>query len=181
MVTVAEDLEALYPVDNWRSIVLKGYVNGNWGNFYRSWDKTSSANIKPGMGLIHATGDNGEDTITEWAANSSNGIGVAGWDKTQVSTQQTAYASADLAPYFLFHRNRGMVFQGYVDDSTANLNADYRMKANTTGEFLMQATSGTQYRTYAQMLYYNADTGASYANLLVMYESNMLGQGTSET
>lgn len=180
MVTVAADLEALYPVDNYRSIVLKGYVNGNWGNFNREWGLTSSANIKPGMGLINATGDNGEDTITEWAANSSNGVGVAGWDKSQVKTQQTAYASDDLAPYFPFHRNRGMIFQGYVDDSTAALNANTRMKANTTGEFLTQAV-GTQYRTYAQTLYYNADTGASYANVLVFYESNMLGGGTTQT
>lgn len=179
MVTIAEDYEALYPADINKPIPLKGFVNGNWGNFNRDWCKTTSANIKPGMGVILATGDNGEDSMTEWAANSSNGYGVAGWHKAQLATQQTAYAQYDLGIIYAFFMNKGMIFQGYVDDSTANLNVGIKMKANTTGEFLLR--DHAQYRVYAQTIYYIADTGASYAKCLVFREADMIGGGTTQT
>ena len=106
--------------------------------------------------------------------------GKKGWDKGQIATQQTAYGSGKLALLYPFFENKGFIFQGYVDDSSAALEVNTRMKAGATGEFILQSTSGIQVRSYAETIYYIADTGAVWAKPLVFRESNMLGQGTSE-
>ena len=165
MVTLAEELETLYPVDNNKPIFLKGFVHGNYGEFNRHWLNTTSANIKPGMGLLRATGG-AEHTCTEWAQHCVVGYGVSGWDKSQITTQQTPYASGDLIPVYPFISNPGAYFQGYLTDSTAAVEPDAMWDAGGAGVF---EPSAADVREYAGSLYYNADTAASYDNVLVMY------------
>ena len=90
MVTVAADLEALYPVDNDAPIAVKGYVNGNYGSFNRHWLNVNDGDEIPGSGVIRATGDNGEDTVDMWGANSELGYGVLGHDRTQLAQTWTS-------------------------------------------------------------------------------------------
>jgi len=165
MVDIAEDDSELYPADTSKRIALKGYVKGNEGNFNVEYYKTTSANIKPGMLLIRATGADGERSVTECGANSELGYGVAEWDKTQVATQDTAYASGDLIPVLPLHKNAGMIFQGYVSDTNGNWDADHYLDAGANGSFL---TADLANKVYARNLYYVADT-AEAAQLIVMY------------
>lgn len=165
MVTIAEELNTLYPVNNNKPIFLKGFVSGNFGEFNRHWLNTTSANIKPGHGLLRAV-SGAEHTCTEWGQHCIVGYGVAGWDKTQVATQQTAYGSGDLIPVYPFHENPGAIFQGYVTDSGAAINADVAWDAGAVGVF---EVAGADFRNYAATLYYIADTGASYDNVIVFY------------
>lgn len=165
MVTLAEELSTLYPVDNNKPIFLKGFISGNYGEFNRHWLNTTSANIKPGMGLLRATAG-AEHTCTEWAQHCILGYGVSGFDKSQVKTQQTAYGSGDLIPVYPFNSNPGAYFQGYITDSAAIVDADAIFDAGAVGVF---EGSGADFRDYAALLYYNADTGAAYDNVLVFY------------
>jgi len=169
MVTLAEELNTLYPVDANKPIFLKGFVNGNYGQFNRHWLNTTSANILAGMGLLRATAG-AEHTCTEWGANCEVGYGVAGFDKTQISRDgankySTAYASADLIPVYPFAENPGAYFQGYVADTNGNWNADHYCDAGATGAFL---TADLANKVYSRVLYYIADT-AETAQIITMY------------
>ena len=175
MVTIAEELEDLYPVDADHPIFMKGFVSGNYGMYNRHWLNTTSANIIAGMGLLRATGG-AEHTCTEWGANCEVGYGVAGWDKTQVARDSTnvyhcAYASGDLIPVYPFAENAGAIFQGYVADTNGNWNADAPCDAGAVGTFL---TGDLANRIYARVLYYIADT-AETAQLVVLYIAQGMG------
>jgi hypothetical protein len=175
MVTIAESLATLYPVNTEMPIALKGFVNGNWGNFNRDWFLASSGNIIPGMGLIHATGAAGENTVTEWGAATELGFGIAGWDKTQVTRASAlihnAYTAADLIPVYPISQNMGMIFQGHCSDTNGNWDADKQLMAAAVGTF---ATADLATKVYAQNLYYVVDT-AEADQLLVMYLSQGSG------
>ena len=172
MVTiVAEELNTLYPADIQQQIFLKGFVNGNFGMFNRHWLNTTSANIKPGMGVLRAVAG-AEQTCTEWAQHCLVGYGVTGWDKAQIATQQTAYASGDLIPVYPFASNPGAIFQGYWTDTAAAISGDGPCDAGNTGVF---ETADLEYNVYARMLYYVADTGAAYDKCLVMYIAQGMG------
>ena len=177
MVTVAEDLEALYPTNDYIDVPLKGYINGNWGNFNRHWHLTGSANIKPGMGLILSKGDEGENTVTEWGANAWRGHGFSGWDKGQIATITTAMASGDLCPVYPFIENPACIFQGHSADMTSAWDAQTYLKAGATGEFLRQALGASEHHTYAQTLYYVPDAGATITRV-VMKEFHRVGRGS---
>lgn len=165
MVTLAEELDTLYPLDLTKPIFLKGFVNGNYGEFNRHWLNTTSANIAPGMGLLRATGG-AEHTCTEWAQHCIVGYGVAGWDKTQVATQVTTYASADLIPVYPFFENLGAYFQANVEDTGGNLDADVVFDAGAVGVF---EPAGSDFTDYARLLYYIADTTAGWDKGVMMY------------
>ena len=172
MVTIiSEELNTLYPADINKQIFLKGFIAGNYGMFTRHWLNTTSANIKPGMGLLRATAG-AEHTCTEWAQHCELGYGVSGWDRAQIATQQTAYASADLIPVYPFASNPGAIFQAYWTDTAAAVNADGPADAGGVGVF---ETGDYDHRLYARMLYYVADTGASYDKCLVMYIAQGMG------
>lgn len=165
MVTLSEELNSLYPLDLKKPIFLKGYMNGNYGEFNRHWLNTTSANIAPGMGLLRATAG-AEHTCTEWAQHCIVGYGVAGFDKTQIATQVTCYASGNLIPVYPFINNVGAIFQANVEDSGGNVDADTLWDAGAVGVF---EPSGADYRDYAALLYYVADTAASWDKGLMMY------------
>lgn len=166
MVTLAEEFDTLYPVDTSKAVFLKGFVSGNYGMFNRHWFNTTANTIKPGMGLLRATGG-AEHTVTGWANECLVGYGVAGWDKTQTAAQSTAYATADLIPVYPFAENPGAIFQGYVKDTDGNMNADTDLDAGAvTGSFKRSAAQA--FPIYAMCLYYIADTTET-AQLVLMY------------
>lgn len=175
MVTIAEELNSLYPVNADQPIFMKGFVSGNYGMFNRHWLNTTSANIIAGMGLLRATAG-AEHTCTEWGANCELGYGVAGWDKTQVARDGTdqfhcAYAAADLIPVYPFVENPGAIFQGYVSDTNGAWAGDGPCDAGATGSFL---TGDLANRIYARALYYIADTDET-AQLVVLYVAQGMG------
>ena len=165
MVTLAEELDALYPLDLTKPIFLKGFMNGNYGEFNRHWLNTTSASIAPGMGLLRATAG-AEQTCTEWAQHCIVGYGVAGWDKRQIATQITTYASADLIPVYPFLENVGAYFQANVEDTTADADADLAFDAGAVGVF---EPSGADFVDYASILYFIADTAAAWDKGVMMY------------
>ena len=167
MVTLAEEFVTLYPISTKQDIFYKGYMNGNYGEFNRHWFNTTSANVTPGMGLLRATGG-AEHTVTEWAQHAVVGYGVAGWDRAQLTLQTTAYGSADLIPVYPFNSNAGAIFQGQVEDSGGNVDADSSWDPGTAGVF---EPSGSDFVDYARLLYYVTDTSASYDENLVFYVS----------
>ena len=170
MVTLAEELNALYPISTKLNIFLKGYMNGNYGEFNRHWFNTTSANICPGMGLLRATGG-AEHTVTEWGQACIVGYGVSGWDRTQLTAQTDNYASGDLIPVYPFAENSGAIFQGYVADTNGNWAGDGPCDAGATGGFL---TGDLANRIYARSLYYIADTTQT-AQLVVLYMAQGMG------
>ena len=165
MVTLAEEFETLYPISTTKPIFLKGFMNGNYGEFNRHWFNTTSANICPGMGLLRATAG-AEHTVTEWGQACIVGYGVSGWDRAQLAAQTTNYGTADLIPVYPFAENAGAIFQGNVEDSGANVDADGAWDAGAVGVF---EPSGADFVDYASLLYYVLDTGAAYDENLVFY------------
>ena len=164
MVTVAESLATLYPVNTQGNIEYKGSISGNYGSYNRHWFKAADGDEKPGHGVIHATGAAGEDTVNLWSQNAENGYGVCGWDRTQLATIATAHAAADPVPVFPFAENPGMIFQGQVADTNGNWNAGAPIDAGNAGVF---ETGDYANKIYAFALYYIADTAAA-AQLLVL-------------
>ena len=164
MVTVAESLATLYPANTKENIEMKGSISGNYGSYNRHWGKAADGDEKPGHGFIHKTGAAGEDSVDLWAQNTENGVGVLGWDRTQLATIGTAHAAADPVPYFKFTENPGMIFQGQVADTNGNWNATAPIDAGAAGVF---ETGDYANKIYTFSLYYIADTAAA-AQLLVM-------------
>jgi len=168
MVTVADSLSELYPVCTERPIEMRGFINGNYGSFNRHWFKAQDGDEAPGMGVIFIAAVNGEDTINAWGAAAENGYGFLGWDKTQLVTQATCYAAADLAPVFPFAENPGAYFQYYSVDIAADQDAGTPLHAGATGGFL---TADYATKVYAACLYFHADTGAVPQRLVGMVAS----------
>ena len=164
MVTVAESLATLYPADTKHNIEMKGFISGNYGSYNRHWGKAADGDEKPGHGFIYATGAAGEDTVNLWSQNAENGVGVLGWDRTQLATIATAHAAADPVPYFDFAENPGMIFQGQVADTGADWDAIAPIDAGNAGVF---ETGDYANKIYAFSVYFIADTAAA-AQLLVM-------------
>lgn len=165
MVTLAEEFVTLYPISKKQDIFLKGFMNGNYGEFNRHWFNTTSGNVCPGMGLLRAAAG-AEHTVTEWAQHCIVGYGVAGWDRAQLVAQTDDYGSADLIPVYPFAENAGAIFQGNVEDSGGNVDADLAFDAGAVGVF---ETAGADYVDYASLLYFVTDTNASYDENLVFY------------
>lgn len=168
MVTVAEILSTKYPVSLTKPIETKGFISGNYGSFQRDWFKASSANIIPGMGVFIAAATGGDATVTEWGANAENGYGFVGFDKTQLATQITAYAAADLCPVFGFSENSGAYFQGRTTDTTADWDAGQGCDAAAGGFFDMGDYAN---KIYSQVLYFVTDTATVDVNVMMKVAS----------
>ena len=164
MVTVAESLSTLYPADTKQNIEMKGSISGNYGSYNRHWGKANDGDEYPGTGFIHKTGAAGEDFVNLWSVNAENGVGVLGWDRTQLVTIATVHAANDPIPYFKFSENPGMIFQGHVADTNGNWEPTAPIDAGNAGVF---ETGAYDFKIYANSLYYIADTAAA-AQLLVM-------------
>lgn len=164
MVTVAEDLAALYPVNTLHNIEMKGSISGNYGSYNRHWFKAADGDEKPGHGGILKAGASGEQSIDLWAQHALNGYGVIGWDRNQLATIATAHTTADPVPVFPFGENPGMIYQGQVADTEGNWDANAPIEAGAAGVF---ETGDYVVKIYAFSLIYVADTAAA-AQLLAM-------------
>lgn len=164
MVTIAELLSTKYPVSLTKPIELQGWISGNYGEFNRNWFKTSSANILPGMGVFIVAAVGGDASCTEWGANAENGYGFVGWDKTQLLTQVTNYASGDLCPVFGFSENPGAYFQGRTTDTTSDWDAGQGCDA-AAGGFFDKADLAN--KVYADALYFVVDTATVDVNVVL--------------
>ena len=117
------------------------------------------------MGLLRAAAG-AEHTVTEWAQHCIVGYGVAGWDRAQLIAQTNDYGSTDLIPVYPFAENAGAIFQGNVEDSGGNVDADLAFDAGGVGVF---EPAGADFVDYASLLYFVTDTGVSYDENLVFY------------
>ena len=164
MVTVAEALDTLYPADTKHNIEYKGFISGNYGSYNRHWGKAADGDEYPGTGFLYKTAASGEDSVNLWSQNVENGVGVLGWDRTQLTTIATVHAAADPVPYFIFSENPGMMFQGHVADTGADWDTGAPIDAGNAGVF---ETGDYANKIYTFSVYFIADTAAA-AQLLVM-------------
>lgn len=158
MVTVAQELAALYPVNLLHNIEMKGFISGNYGSYNRHWFKAADGDEKPGHGGILKAGASGGQSIDLWAQHAENGFGLIGWDRTQLALITTAHTAADPVPVFPFAGNPGMIFQGYTSDTEGNWNANGPIEAGAAGVF---ETGDYAVKIYAFSLIYVADTADS--------------------
>ncbi len=104
------------------------------------WLKTTSANIKPGMGVIRGTGAGGEATATEAGSSSAMVYAIAEFDPKQIANNGIAYGSGDLIPVLPLHLNLGVEMRNIrIDDASANVPADTPMCVSGTidGEWMI--------------------------------------------
>lgn len=171
MVTLAESQSTRYKVSTRSHILLKGFVNGNWGEGNIEWLKVATGDAQqPGEPIIRTTTVGGEDFSVDGTANTELGYGVTEWDPQQVATTDTEYAAGDLIPVLPFHMNTGMVFQGEVNDTDGDKGPDTALDIG--GAFF--AIGDLANRIYARLKYFVADTVAAQQKL-VLYESNGVG------
>lgn len=150
MVTVRETQHVQN--DNYRHVAAK-HPNNQPVRY--EWLYTTSANIKPGMGVIRGTGAAGEATATECGAGSHLVYGIAEWDENQIANCDVAYASADLIPVIPIDGNEGLICRNVcITDPNAAIPADSTFVAGASGAFAMGSTIDT---AYIQSEYYIAD------------------------
>lgn len=166
MVTVASLESTKYVVDTAKHIGYKGFINGNWGEFFVVWLYTTSANIYPGSpcirGVAGAASD--ADKLTETGANSEVAFGTPEFDPDQLATAATKYASGDLVPVLPFAQNPGMIHQAWVLDTNGNKNPDTQYDAGAAGYDVADYAN----KSYVAQWNYVADT-ASTAQHLICY------------
>ena len=167
MVNLREIQSTRYTVSANKHILMKGYVNGNWGEGNIDWLIVASGDAQqPGEPIIRTTTVGGEAYAVDCTANSELGYGVVEWDPNQIATADTEYAAGDLIPVLPFHANRGMIFQGEVDDTNGNKGPDTVLDAGNACFTIADYAN----RSYSALLYFVADTDATQQKL-IMYES----------
>ena len=109
------------------------------GKFNYDYLETTSANIKPGMPVIRATGSGGQGKCTETSAGAGadRAYGVADLDKNMVADCDEAYASGEVIPIIPFHRNLGCWLRNLIlNDPNAAINADDTLAIGDSGFIL---------------------------------------------
>lgn len=164
MVTIAALESEKYVVDTSKHIGMKGFINGNWGEFFVVWLYTTTANIYPGSPIIRGTGGAASDAdkCTETAANSEVAFGTPEWDPNQVATAATKYASGDLVPVLPFAQNPGMIHQFWCLDTNGNKNPDTQYDGGAAGYDIADFAN----KSYVGQWNYVADTGAVAQHLI---------------
>lgn len=131
---------------------IKGFISGMHPdkNPNVRWFKTSSANIKPGMGVIRAADATGDYTVTEHGAESKMTYGIAEYDPKQLANNGVAYGSGDLIPILPLHLNLGLEMRNIqLTDPSAAIVVDTPLSALASGmwgvaiEAVLEAESGT--------------------------------------
>lgn len=164
MVTLADTIQDRITVDTSKHIGRKGFINGNWGEFYVVWKKVASGDaMYPGEPVIRSSGDGGGDEIADATANHELGYGVVEWDPNQIANAATEYSAGDLVPVLPWHGNPGMIFQGWVLDTNGNKAADTGYDYGNAGFDVADYAN----RMYAQQMYYVADTDATPQHLIL--------------
>jgi len=164
MVTIAALESEKYVVDTGKHIGYKGFINGNWGEFFVVWLYTTTANIYPGSPVIRGATSAAADAdmCTETAADSEIAFGTPEWDPNQIPTAATKYASGDLVPVLPFAQNPGMIHQAWVLDTNGNKIPDTAYDTGAAGWDV--ADWGN--RAYVAQWNYVADTGAVAQHLI---------------
>jgi len=171
MVNLREIQSTRFTVSANKHILMKGYVNGNWGEGNIDWLIVATGDAQqPGEPIIRTTTVGGEAYSVDGTANTELGYGVTEWDPNQIATADTEYAAGDLIPVLPFHSNTGMIFQGEVNDTDGDKGPDTALDIG--GVFF--AIADLANRVYARTLYFTADTDATQQKL-VLYESNGVG------
>jgi len=113
--------------------------------------QTTSANISPGCGVIHATGAGGEDYYTEHGNDTALGYAIIELDENQITSCTSTYAQYDNAPGLPYHMNPGAYLRNVnYADPNANINPDAPYTAEASGVYglateatLVACSSGT--------------------------------------
>lgn len=165
MVSIRDAIADRFAVNTKKHILLKGYVNGNWGEGNVEWliEATGDAQ-KPGEPTIRTTTVGGENYSVDSTANSEIAYGVVEWDPNQIAGITSEYTAGDLIPVLPFFNNPGMVFQGWVLDTDGNKGPDTVYDCGAVGFAIADYAN----RSYAAQMYYVADTNA-VAQHLVLY------------
>jgi len=166
MVTIASTEATKYTVDIQKHVLLKGLINGNWGEGFIVWLETTTANILPGSLVIRGVVGNAADSslCTESAGNSEVVFGTPELDPNQITILTDTYDSGDLIPVLPYAQNPGMIHQGYVLDTNGNKNPDTQYDAGAIGFDVADFAN----KGYAAQWNYVADTAAA-AQHLIMY------------
>lgn len=171
MVTLAEGQAIRYAIDLKKHILLKGYINGNWGEGSIEWLKVAASDAQaPGEPIIRTTTVGGEDFAVDATANTELGYGVDEWDPNQLADITAEYAAGDLIPVLPFHSNNGMIFQGWHLDTDGDKGPDTAYDCGAVGFAIADLAN----RVYARQKYFVADTNATPGHI-VLYESNGIG------
>ena len=172
MVLLKEGMATRYAVNLRTHIGLKGYINGNYGEFSVNWLKVTSGDAQaPGEPIIRTATVGGEDESVDAVGNDEVGYGVVELDRNQLNIITDEYAAGDLIPILPWHSNAGMVFQGWVLDTNGDTGPDVQYDMGAVGF----AVADMANRVYACQMYFVADTGASPQHL-VLY-ALLSGQG----
>ena len=167
MVLLKQGMATRYAVNLRTHIGLKGYINGNYGEFSINWLRVASGDAQaPGEPIIRTATVGGEDYSVDSAATSEIGYGVVELDKNQLDIITDEYAADDLIPILPWHSNAGMVFQGWVLDTAGDKGPDVAYEYGAVGF----AVADHATKQYAQQMYFIADTGATPQHL-VLYAS----------
>lgn len=167
MVDVKQGIATRFPVNLRTHIGLKGYINGNYGEFTIEWLKVAAADAQaPGEPIIRTTTVGGEDFSVDAVGNDELGYGVVEMDKNQIDIITDEYAAGDLIPILPWHSNSGMIFQGWVLDTDGDKGPDHYYDYGAVGFSIADLAN----KVYAQQLYFVADTGAVPQHL-VLYAS----------
>lgn len=98
--------------------------------------QTTSANLSPGLGAIHATGAGGEDDYTEHGNDSPLSYCVIELDENQIADCDATYAQYDNAPGIPYHMNPGAYLRNInVANPGADIDPDTPLCPEATGTF----------------------------------------------
>ena len=167
MVLLKEGIATRFAVNLRTHIGLKGYINGNYGEFTINWLKVASGDAQaPGEPIIRTTTVGGEDFSVDAVGNDELGYGVVELDKNQINIITDEYAAGDLIPVLPWHGNAGFVFQGWVLDTDGDKGPDAQYDMGAVGF----SPADLANKVYAQQMYFLADTGGTPAHQ-VLYAS----------
>ena len=161
-----------------QQINLHVFVKGAWnkGPVIEAREATS-ANLSPGLGVIHGTGAGGEDDYTEHAANSALYYALIELDENQIESCSSTYAQYDNVPGIPYHMNPGAYVRNIsISDPATNLDPDTPLCAHTSGRFidaiecvLVACNSGTtESFTAAATSGKNSATGATIHSRIIL-------------
>lgn len=167
MVTIKDEGDKI-PLGNSLHVFAKGAYNLGPVIEVR---ETTSANLHPGLGAIHATGAGGEDDYTEHGNDSALSYCVIELDENQIADCAATYAAEDNAPGIPYHMNPGAYLRNIkLANPSAAIEPDTPLTAEATGQFgvaieatlVSCATGTTESFTAAATTGLNGTDGATF-------------------
>lgn len=166
-------------IDNTLHVFLNGAYN--LGPVIEPREATS-ANIHPGLGVIHATGAGGEDDYTEHGDDSPLSYAVIELDENQIADCSVSYAQYDNIPGLPYHLIPGAYLTNIkVANPAANVEPDTPLCAEAVGQFgvaieaTLEAGGATQEAFHAGALAgENAAIGATIHSRILLKQAYYL-------